>query len=73
MGDLTAALPVLGSPNTKKPKLPKTSDDITAAPIAGECNASQLDELNPPTSPYPIPSPQSQPVPAGAGLKPTPS
>jgi len=73
VGDLTSALPNLGTPITRVPKLPRTSDNINAAPIKDECNSSQLDELNPPTSPYPVPSPQVQPTQGPDRLTPTPS
>ena len=64
VGNLTSALPTLGTPITKKPKFGrarKTSDNTNAPPIEGECNAGQLIELNSSTPPYPIPHPQSQP------------
>jgi phospholipase C len=73
VGDLTATLPTLGSPITKAPTLPSTSDNIDKAPIEGECNASQINELNPTTPPYPIPSNQVQPTQEPGTLKPTPS
>jgi len=69
VGNLTSALPTLGTPITKKPKLGKTSDDQLVPPIEGECNATQLLEENPPTSAYPIPNPQSQPRQAPGTLK----
>jgi phospholipase C len=62
VGDLTAALPNIKSPVTKKPKLAATSANIKRAPIGTECLADQLEELNPVTSPYPVPSNQAQPT-----------
>jgi hypothetical protein len=53
--------------------LPKTSDNIKKAPIKGECTSSQLLELNPATSPYPIPPDQTQPTQGPEVLTPTPS
>ena len=73
VGDLTATLPSLASPVSKKPKLAKTSDNIKKAPIKGECTSEQLLELNPATSPYPVPEPQSQPTQEPGTLKPTPT
>ncbi len=73
VGDLTATLPNLATPVSKKPKLAKTSDNIKKAPIKGECTSEQLLELNPATSPYPVPEPQSQPTQEPGTLKPTPS
>jgi phospholipase C len=73
VGDLTSALPTLGTPVNRRPTLPKTSDNIDKRPIKGECNADQLTELNPPTSPYRIPKNQTQPVQEPGTLKPTPS
>jgi phospholipase C len=62
VGDLTAALPILKNPVSKKPKLAATSANVKKPPVGTECLSDQLLELNPPTSPYPIPSPQSQPT-----------
>ncbi len=66
VGNLTSALPTLGTPITKKPKkfgrAEKISDNAFAPPIQGECNPAQLIEENPTTSAYPIPNPQSQPT-----------
>ena len=73
VGNLTSALPTLGTPITKKPKFPKsakTSDNAFAPPIEGECNPGQLVEENPPPhSAYPIPSPQSLPRQEAGTLK----
>ena len=73
VGDLTAALPTLGTPINKRPTLPATPHSINKAPIEGECNSSQLLELNPPTPAYPIPMPQTQPTQGPDTLKPTPT
>ena len=73
VGDLTSALPTLSKPNTKKPTLPKTSSSIKAAPVKGECNSSQLNEFNPSTAAYPIPTTQAQPTPEPGTLKATPT
>jgi phospholipase C len=73
VGDLTATLPTLGSPITKRRRLPKTSDSIKKAPIAGECTSAQLLELNPTTAPYPVPADQVQPTQGPNTLKPTPT
>jgi phospholipase C len=71
-GDLTAALPVLGSPITKPPKLPKTSASTTAPPVGGECSGAQILEANPPTAPFPIKRKQKMPTQAKGYLTPTP-
>jgi phospholipase C len=73
VGDLTAALPTLGSPNTTMPSLPATSQSTTTAPISTECSGDQLAELNPTTAPYPVPATQSMPVQGSEVLTPTPS
>ena len=73
VGDLTAALPNLATPINTAPTLPKTSDNVKKAPIKGQCTSSQLIELNPSTSPYPIPPDQVQPTQGAQILKPTPS
>jgi len=73
VGDLTSTLPTLATPITKKPKLPKTSDNIKKAPIGGECTTLQLLEANPDTAAYPIPNPQTQPTQGSQILKPTPT
>ncbi len=73
VGNLTSTLPVLKAPVTKKPTLPATSDNITKAPIKGECTSGQLLELNSSTKPYPIPIKQKQPTQEPGTLKPTPN
>jgi phospholipase C len=72
VGDLTSALPRLGAPVVKGPRLPKTAVALKKAPIAGECTGSQLIELNG-GSPYPVPSQQVQPTQGPDTLTPTPS
>ncbi len=62
VGDLTSALPLIKNPVLKKPKLAATSQNVKAAPVGTECLSDQLVELNPATSPYPIPSPQTMPT-----------
>jgi len=71
-GNLTTTLPRLNTPTTKVPKLPETSENIKEAPIKGECSKDQLEENNPATAPYPIPSNQVQPVQGPNTLTPTP-
>jgi phospholipase C len=61
-GDLTSTLTSYAKPVTKTPKLPLTSDSITAAPIGTECNDAQLLELNPTTAPFKIPKHQTIPT-----------
>ena len=73
VGNLTPALPNLGTPITKKPTLVRTSESIERAPIEGECSSSQLIELNPTTAPYPVPSNQTQPTQGPDTLTPTPT
>jgi phospholipase C len=73
VGNLTPALPNLGTPITKKPTLTRTSESIKRAPVKGECSTSQLIELNPTTAPYPIPSNQTQPTQGPDTLTPTPT
>ncbi|MGH9017717.1 MAG: phospholipase C [Acidimicrobiales bacterium] len=72
VGDLTNALPVIKAPVTKKPKLAATSENVKKPPIGTECLADQLDELNPPTPVYPIPSPQVMPTQGPQTFTPTP-
>ena len=72
VGDLTAALPTLAAPVRRTPKLARTSDNIDRRPVKGECNADQLEELNPVTAPYRVPADQVQPVQGPNTLKPTP-
>ncbi len=73
VGDLTATLPVLGSPVTKPPKLPVVSSSESAPPIGNECNSQQILELNPTTPPYPVPKHQKIPTQKPSKLTPTPS
>ncbi|HXW36096.1 MAG TPA: alkaline phosphatase family protein [Acidimicrobiales bacterium] len=73
VGDLTSTLPTLGTPITKKPVLPKVSPSIKKPPIEGECTSGQLIEVNPTTSPYPVPTNQTQPTQGPDTLKPTPT
>jgi phospholipase C len=78
VGDLTSTLPVLpgssaGSPNYRVPNLPVVSDDESSPPISNECNSEQILELNPSTSPYPIPRRQSQPKQLSGRAKRTPT
>ena len=72
-GNLTSTLPTLTSPVTKVPKLPTTSGSTTTGVVGRECEGIQITELNPPTSAYPIPATQTQPVPVPSALKPTPT
>ena len=72
VGNLTTALPTLAAPVTAAAKLPTPSGDITKKPIAGECTAGQLLELNPKTTPYPVPNVQKQPKQEAGKLKRTP-
>ncbi len=75
-GDLTAALPHTGTPNTTTPVLPTTSDNVNAKPILRECTAAQILETNPQRRPYPIhlvPRKQKAPVQARGTLTPTPT
>ncbi len=75
-GDLTAALPHTGAPNTTAPTLPVTSDNVHAKPILRECTASQILETNPQRRPYPIhlvPRKQKAPTQARGTLTPTPT
>jgi len=69
--DLTGALPVLGTPVVKVPKLPVVSDSTTTAPV-NQCSAGQLLELNTSTPPFTIPKHQKQPVQASGTLLTTP-
>jgi phospholipase C len=62
-GDLTATLPVLGTPVTKPQRLPLVSALTTAPPISNECTSSQLIEVNNSNAaPYPIKKRQKMPV-----------
>ena len=72
VGDLTSALPNIKTPVSKKPKLVRTSPSVKSAPVGTECLADQLVELNPLTSPYPIPSPQTMPTQGPQTFTPTP-
>jgi len=74
VGDLTAALPTLGAPDTSALTLPATSQDKTIPPIS-ECAPIQIAEGN-----YQgvavsslIPAVQSQPTQSPSTLTPTPS
>jgi phospholipase C len=72
VGDLTSALPNMKAPVSKKPKLAPTSPSIKRPPIKTECVADQLVELNPLTSPYPIPEPQTMSTQGPQTFTPTP-
>ena len=72
-GDLTAALPTVSAPITKKPKLPKVSNNTKKPPISTECTGGQLIELNPTTAPYPLPNPQQLPTQGSQVLRRTPT
>jgi phospholipase C len=61
-GDLTATLPVLGTPVTKAPHLPVVSPSTAVAPISNECTGPQLVEINVPQGPYPIKKHQKMPT-----------
>jgi phospholipase C len=73
VGDLTAALPTLGAPNTTVPMLAVTSQSETAPPVGTDCVSAQILELNYPTPPYPIPAVQTQPTQGPNTLTPTPT
>jgi phospholipase C len=72
VGDLTATLPVLGAPVTKKPTLPTTSASTKAAPVGNECTTEQILELNTKVKPFVIPKHQTIPKQAPGSLKKTP-
>jgi len=74
-GDLTAALPHIGTPNTTAPTLPVTSDNVLAKPIFRECTASQILESNPHRTPpiRLVPRKQKAPTQAAGRLTPTPT
>jgi phospholipase C len=72
VGDLTAALPTLSSPNATIPALPATSQNQAILPLS-ECAGIQLTEANFPTAPYPVPAVQSQPTQGPNTLTPTPT
>ena len=61
-GDLTATLPVLGSPVTKVQRLPVVSSSITTPPISTECTPLQQIELNGNPPPYLIKKRQKVPT-----------
>jgi phospholipase C len=72
-GDLTATLPVLGAPVYKAPRLPLTSNSVTAPPVGNECTAAEEIELNPAPSsvtPFKIPKHQKMPTQAKGSLIP---
>jgi phospholipase C len=71
-GDLTAALPVLGTPITKPPHLPLTSASTTTPPISNECSPSQLIEINVNQTQYPLKKKQKMPVQQAGSLRRTP-
>ncbi len=72
VGDLTSALPVLGTPVTALPTLPSTSSDITTKPVS-TCTAGELLELDPKKpKPFPVPKVQKQPKQEPGTLKRTP-
>lgn len=74
VGDLTSALPLISNPETKKPKLLRTSSSISSPPINGECSSGQLLELDLPNPmPYPVPSPQVAPSAGSQTFTPTPA
>jgi phospholipase C len=58
-GDLTATLRP-GSPDTSVPPLPQPSDNSAA--VVQECQPAQLNEINVPVPPYPLPATQRMPV-----------
>jgi len=60
VGDLTAALPLLGRPATSAPSLPATSQDPPV--VQKECQGPQLLELDVGTTPYPVPLSQTMPL-----------
>jgi phospholipase C len=73
VGNLTPALPALGTPITRKFKLAKTSANADLPPL-NECTLNEIDEFSSvPASPYPIPSHQTQPKQEAGTLKPTPT
>jgi phospholipase C len=61
-GDLTSTLTSLSAPKTKAPKLPLTSDSVTAAPVGPECTATELLEITEPTVAVPVPKHQKMPT-----------
>jgi phospholipase C len=61
-GDLTATLPILGSPIVKRQHLPAVSPSTTTAPISSECSSPQLIEINVGQPPYPIKKHQKMPT-----------
>jgi phospholipase C len=61
-GDLTSTLTSYSSPVTKAPRLPLTSDSVTAPPIGGECSSAQIIELNTTVPPFPVPKHQKIPT-----------
>jgi phospholipase C len=73
VGDLTSTLPVLGTPVTKAPRLPQTSDNESAPPVSNECTSLQILELNSNDGAYPVPKHQKIPTQSRGSLKQTPS
>jgi phospholipase C len=74
-GDLTSALPVLGTPVVRPPKLPVMSSSVTTPPV-DQCSATDQLEINPPAStvtPFTIPKHQVMPTQPKGRLKRTPS
>jgi phospholipase C len=74
-GDLTSALPVLGSPVVRPPTLPVMSSSVTTPPV-DQCSATEQLEINPPAStvtPFAIPKHQVMPVQPKGRLKRTTS
>jgi phospholipase C len=81
--DLTGALPVIGAPVTKAPRLPVTSADESTAPVGplstsspvpdGTCTSNELLEVGGAQTPFVIPKHQKIPPQTGSALKPTPA
>jgi phospholipase C len=72
VGDLTATLPMLKTPNTQVPHLPVTSDDESAPPI-NQCSSVEIIEASGGAGPFPVAKNQEMPEQARGTLKRTPS
>ena len=68
VGDLTATLPKLHTPDDARPNLPAANYTLYNPPVSTQCNGIDIYELDLDQVPYPVPATQSMPTQDGTVL-----
>ncbi|HUI04708.1 MAG TPA: hypothetical protein VLZ77_14310, partial [Acidimicrobiales bacterium] len=68
VGDLTATLPKLHTPDNARPNLPAANYTLYNPPVSTQCNGIDIYELDLDQVPYPVPATQSMPTQDGTVL-----